>query len=106
MNTGKHSSNCPKCAICPCRCCLAKRERSLSNQNSVKPLNNNIEHRCLLILVRHGLSQDEIDKRYSGWNDCELSAIGKEQMQRTGSFFSLSGKYGNSNDFNCRKKST
>lgn len=84
MNTGKHSSDCPKCAICPCRCCLAKRAKSLPKQNSVKQLNSNIERRCLLILVRHGISQDEIDRRYSGWNDCELSTIGKEQMQRTG----------------------
>jgi 2,3-bisphosphoglycerate-dependent phosphoglycerate mutase len=30
------------------------------------------------------MSQDEVDKRYSGWNDCDISNIGKEQMHQTG----------------------
>ncbi len=80
-NISKHSSNCPKCAICPCRCCVAKRMNNSPKEESIKQFDNNNERRCLLILVRHGTSQDEMDKRYSGWNDCELSIIGNEQMQ-------------------------
>lgn len=82
-----HASKCPKCAICQCRCCINKRTKCSRVKKafiqSDIPSNNN-ERRCLLIFVRHGSSQDEIDKRYSGWNDCDLSNIGKEQMHRTG----------------------
>ena len=83
----KHSSDCAKCAICQCRCCINKRTKcsrvKKASSQSDRPTDVN-EHRCLLILVRHGTSQDEIDKRYSGWNDCDISNIGKEQMRRTG----------------------
>lgn len=87
-NVIKHSSDCAKCAICQCRCCINKRtkcsriKKTLSQSD--RPLSDVNDHRCLLILVRHGTSQDEIDKRYSGWNDCDISNIGKEQMHRTG----------------------
>lgn len=83
----KHPSNCPKCAICPCRCCINKRTKCSRIKKALIQsdiLSNINERRCLLILVRHGLSKDEIDKRYSSWNDCDLSNIGKEQMHRTG----------------------
>jgi 2,3-bisphosphoglycerate-dependent phosphoglycerate mutase len=83
----KHPSDCPKCAICQCRCCINKRTKCSRVKKafiqSEIQLNCN-ERRCVLILVRHGTSQDEVDKRYSGWNDCDISNIGKEQMHRTG----------------------
>lgn len=82
-----HPSGCAKCAICQCRCCINKRTKCSRVRKtftqSDKPSDLN-EQRCLLILVRHGISQDEVDKRYSGWNDCDLSNIGKTQMQQTG----------------------
>lgn len=37
-----------------------------------------------MILVRHGLSTDDLDKRYSGWNDCHLSEEGYRQMREIG----------------------
>lgn len=82
-----HPSDCAKCAICQCRCCINKRRKCLQVRKTViqsdqtSDLN---EQRCLLILVRHGTSQDEIDKRYSGWNDCDLATIGQTQMQQIG----------------------
>ncbi|CAF3294972.1 unnamed protein product [Rotaria socialis] len=86
-NTIKNSSDCAKCAICRCRCCINKRTKcsrvkKTLIQSDIKL--NDHERRCCLILVRHGISQDEIDKRFSGWNDCDLSTIGNEQMHRTG----------------------
>jgi 2,3-bisphosphoglycerate-dependent phosphoglycerate mutase len=83
----KHPSDCPKCAICQCRCCINKRTKCSRVKKALIQSDiqsNNHERRCLLILVRHGVSQDEVDKRYSGWNDCDLSNIGTEQMHRTG----------------------
>lgn len=82
-----HPSDCAKCAICQCRCCINKRRKCSRVRKTIiqsdQPSDLN-EQRCLLILVRHGTSQDEIDKRYSGWNDCDLSNIGKTQMQQIG----------------------
>ena len=86
-NVMKHSSDCPKCAICQCRCCINKRTKNTQVKKSIIPSDrelNTSERRCLLILVRHGTTQDDVDKRYSGWNDCDLAMIGKEQMHRTG----------------------
>ena len=80
----KHPSDCAKCAICQCRCCINKRSRvkKTSIQSNVQV--NNQQRRALLILVRHGTSEDEVDKRYSSWNDCDLSDLGKQQMHQTG----------------------
>ncbi|CAF2399916.1 unnamed protein product [Rotaria sp. Silwood2] len=86
-NIIKHSSDCAKCAVCQCRCCINKRTKCSRVKKSLIQSDiqhNDYERRCLLILVRHGMSQDEVDKRFSGWNDCDLSNIGKQQMHRTG----------------------
>ena len=83
----KHPSDCAKCAICPCRCCINRRTKhSRVKRMFIQSDMQFVDHklRCLLILVRHGMSQDEVDKHYSGWKDCDLSSIGKEQMHRTG----------------------
>lgn len=86
-STIKNLSNCAKCSICQCRCCKNKRTKcsrvKKAHLQSDIQFKNSKRH-CLLILVRHGLSQDEVDKRFSGWTDCDLSNIGKEQMYRTG----------------------
>ncbi|CAF1027344.1 unnamed protein product [Rotaria sordida] len=86
-NVIKHSSDCAKCAICQCRCCINKRTKCSRIKKSLIQSDiqfNDHERHCLLILVRHGISQDEVDKRFSGWNDCDISNIGKQQMHRTG----------------------
>ncbi len=83
----KHPSDCEKCAICRCRCCIKKRTTCSRVKKTLMQADvqvNNHERRCLLILVRHGMSEDEIEKRYSSWNDSDLSDIGKQQMHRTG----------------------
>ena len=79
-----HPSGCAKCAVCQCRCCINKRTKCLRVRKTLIQSAEINEHRGLLILVRHGTSQDEVDKRYSGWNDCDLSNVGKTQMQQTG----------------------
>ena len=79
-----HPSDCPKCAICRCRCCINKRRQSSHVHELPRALIREDENRCRLILVRHGLSQDEMDQRYSGWNDGDISPVGQEQMHRTG----------------------
>lgn len=83
----KNSSDCAKCSTCKCRCCKSKSTRcshlkKISLQSELQV--NNQTHHCFLILVRHGLSQDEVDKHFSGWNDCDLSSIGIQQMHGTG----------------------
>ncbi|CAF0782617.1 unnamed protein product [Adineta ricciae] len=45
---------------------------------------NNHPPDSVLILVRHGTSDDEFNKRFSGWNDCDLSLLGQQQMSQTG----------------------
>ncbi|CAF3395171.1 unnamed protein product [Rotaria sp. Silwood1] len=83
----KHSSDCAKCAICQCRCCINKRTKCSRVKKSLIQSDiqyNDHERHCLLILVRHGMSQDEVDKRFSGWNDCDISNIGQQQMHQTG----------------------
>ena len=82
-----HSVNCAKCSICPCRCCVKKR-RNYSHAKAPDPRSDRwidrSEQRCTLILVRHGLSVDEVEKRYAGWTDADLSKEGHEQMHRAG----------------------
>lgn len=70
----KHSVNCIACSRCQCPCCLKK--KSFFHYDN--------DHCCRLILIRHGLSTDEQNKRYSGWNDCDLSEDGHQQMKQTG----------------------
>ncbi|CAF4779927.1 unnamed protein product, partial [Rotaria sp. Silwood2] len=83
----KHASDCAKCAICQYRCCINKHKKCSRVKKSLIQSDiqyNDYERRSLLILVRHGMSQDEVDKRFSRWNDCDLSNIGKQQMHQTG----------------------
>lgn len=74
------AADCVKCSICPCRCCVNKRR----NHSHLKATDPRPERRSILILVRHGSSVDEVEKRYTGWTDADLSKQGHEEMQRAG----------------------
>ncbi len=47
-----------------------------------------------LILVRHGQSQWNLENRFTGWTDIDLSMRGKEEAQRVGELLKK-------NNFNC-----
>lgn len=47
-----------------------------------------------LILVRHGQSQWNLENRFTGWKDIDLSEQGKEEAQRAGGLLKK-------NNFNC-----
>lgn len=37
-----------------------------------------------LILVRHGQSTWNVENRFTGWHDCDLSDLGREEANRAG----------------------
>lgn len=45
----------------------------------------------MLIIVRHGQSTANLDKRYSGWEDVELTPTGVNEMRQVGKILSQQG---------------
>ena len=46
-----------------------------------------------LALLRHGQSQWNLDNRFTGWVDVDLTAAGEAQARRSGELLAASGVY-------------